>query len=49
MKIITDFFVTIFSSGPYTAILFMTVLTLFFGYIALTAKIVKNKPGRKNA
>ncbi len=44
MNIIQDIFITIFSSGPYTAMLLMVLVTVFFGYIALTAKVVKDKP-----
>jgi hypothetical protein len=42
MNMLKDLFFTIFNSGPLTAMLFMTVITIFFGYIALTAKVIDN-------
>jgi hypothetical protein len=44
MNTIKDLFITIFSSGPYSAMFLMLLIVIFFGYIALTAKIVKEKP-----
>jgi hypothetical protein len=44
MNIVNDIITTIFSNPVYSAILFMTIITAIFGYIALTAKVVKDKP-----
>lgn len=44
MNSINDIFVTIFSTPIYSAVLFVTTLAIIFGYIALTAKVVKDKP-----